>query len=64
MRLIDADELKMAIVSNLKKASPHFFKPFEYVEIIDIIESQPTVKLKLTVDNMPRYTHNMNEVIK
>ena len=62
MRLIDADELKKAIVSNLKKATPHFFRPFEYREIIDIIESQPTVKL--TVDNMPRYTHNMNEVIK
>ena len=57
MRLIDADELKKAIGSNLKKASPHFFKPFEYGEIIDIIESQPTVKL--TVDNMPRYTHNL-----
>ena len=62
MRLIDADELKKAIVSNLKKASPHFFKPFEYGEIIDIIESQPTVML--TVDIMPRYTHNVNEVIK
>lgn len=57
MRLIDADELKKAIVSNLKKATPHFFRPFEYGEIIDIIESQPTVKL--TVDNMPRYTHNL-----
>ena len=51
MRLIDADELREAMLSKVKT-------PISFREIIDIIESQPTVKL--TVDNMPRYTHNMN----
>jgi hypothetical protein len=51
MKLIDADKLKEEMLSRVK--TPIFFR-----EIIDIIESQPTVKL--TVDNMPRYTHNLS----
>ena len=55
MRLIDADKLKEEMLSRVKT-------PISFREFIDIIESQPTVKL--TIDNMPRYTHNMKEVIK
>ena len=64
MRLIDADELQKEVISKVKRPTPHTIGSFSFREIIDIIESQPTVKLRLTVDDMPRYTHNMNEVIK
>lgn len=53
MRLIDADELREAMLSKVKT-------PISFREIIDIIESQPTVKIRLTVDDMPRYTHNVS----
>ena len=59
MRLIDADELRKDVISKVKRQTPQTIGSFSLREII---ESQPTVKL--TVDNMPRYTHNMNEVIK
>jgi hypothetical protein len=62
MRLIDADELKKAVISKVKRPTPHTIGSYSFREIMEIIELQPTVKL--TVDDMPRYTHNMNEVIK
>ena len=61
MRLIDADELQKELrLKKVKRPTPHTIRPFTVREILEIIESQPTVKLPL--DNMPRY--NMNEVIK
>lgn len=62
MRLIDADELQKELRLKVKRPTPHTIGSFSFREIMEIIESQPTVKL--TVDNMTRYTHNMNEVIK
>ena len=57
MRLIDADELRKAIISKIERPTPNTIRPFTVRGILEIIESQPTVKL--TVDNMPRYTHNL-----
>ena len=62
MRLIDADELQKELRLKVERPTPHTIRTFTVREILEIVESQPTVKL--TVDNMPRYTHNMNEVIK
>lgn len=57
MRLIDADELQKELRLKVKRPTPHTIGSFSFREIMEIIESQQTVKL--TVDNMPRYTHNL-----
>lgn len=58
MRLIDADELQKELRLKVKRPTPHTIGSFSFREIMEIIESQPTVKL--TVDDMPRCTHNVN----
>lgn len=57
MRLIDADELQKELRLKVKRPTPHTIGLYSFREIMEIIKSQPTVKL--TVDNMPRYTHKL-----